>query len=121
MGSWGSSDSSSPSESAVEACEGGGGLLDPSTWMKVAPSTGDTGDTALRFFLALVITGEMTGLLLAGLVWAGAVFTASGPTASAMAATTVFSLAEEPCCCCNKGYWGSCCCCCSPGCCCSPC
>ena len=51
----------------VEAGDGGGKLIDPSTWMKVALSTGDAGDTALRFFLALVIGGEMTGLLLAGL------------------------------------------------------
>ena len=92
MGSWGSS---SPSVvDAVEAGDGGGGLFDPSTWMKAASSTGDAGDTALRFFLALVIAGEMTGLLLAGLAWAVAVSTASGPTASAVAAVTVFSSAE---------------------------
>ena len=53
--------------STGEAGDGGGELFDPSTWMKAAASTGDTGDTALRFFLALVIAGEMTGLLLAGL------------------------------------------------------
>ena len=86
MGAWGSS---SPSESSVVAGDGGGGLFEPSTWMKVAQSTGDAGDTAFRFFLALVMTGEMIGLLLAGLAWAGAVSTASGPTASAMTATTV--------------------------------
>ena len=78
--------------------------------MNAAPSTGDAGDTALRFFLALVIAGEMTRLLLAGLAWAGAVSTASGPTASAVAVMTVFSSAEGPCCCCNKGCWGSYCC-----------
>ena len=50
----------------VEAGDGGGELFDPSTWMKAAPSTGDAGDTALHFFLALVIGGEKTGLLLAG-------------------------------------------------------
>ena len=115
--------SSSPSVfGAVEAGDGGGELFDPSTWMKAAPSTGAAGDTALPFFLALVIAGEMTGLLLAGLAWAGAVSTATGPTASAVAATLVFSLAEGSCCFCNKGCWGiCCCCCCSPGCCCSPC
>ena len=65
IGTWGSSSPSVVGD--VEAGEGGGGLFDPSTWMKAALSTGDTGDTALRFFLALVIGGEMTGLLLAGL------------------------------------------------------
>ena len=65
MGNWGSSSPSVVGD--VEAGDGGGELFDPSTWMKAAPSTGDAGDTALRFFLALVIAGEMTGLLLAGL------------------------------------------------------
>ena len=78
MGAWGSS---CPSENSVVAGDGGGGLFDPSTSMRVAQSTGDAGDTAFRFFLALVITGEMTGLLLVGLVWAGSVSAASGPTA----------------------------------------
>ena len=68
MDTWGSS---SPSVVvAAEAGDGGGEPIDPSTWIKAAQSTGEAGDAALRFFLALVITGEMTGLLLAGLAWA---------------------------------------------------
>ena len=74
MDTWGSS---SPSVVvAAEAGDGGGEPIDPSTWIKAAQSTREAGDAALSFFLALVITGEMTGLLLAGLAWAGAFSTA---------------------------------------------
>ena len=69
MGRWGSSPG--------EAGDGGGELSDPSTWMKAAQSAGDAGDAALRFFLALVITGEMTEPLLAGVAWAVAVAAAA--------------------------------------------
>ena len=49
--------SSSPSVVvAAEAGNGGGEPIDPSTWIKAAQSTGEAGDAALRFFLALVIT-----------------------------------------------------------------
>ena len=68
--------SSSPSVVVAAEAGGGGEPIDPSTWIKAAQSTGEAGDAALRFFLALVITGEMTGLLLAGLAWAGAFSTA---------------------------------------------
>ena len=64
MGNWGSS---TQTEVIGEAGEGGGELSGPSTWMIAAQS----GDAALRFFLALVITGEMTELLLARVAWAG--------------------------------------------------
>ena len=64
MGTWGSS---TQPEVVGEAGEGGGELYGPSTWVIAAQSTGEAGDAALRFFLALVIGGEMTGLLLAGL------------------------------------------------------
>ena len=49
--------SSSLSETAV----GDGEVVEPSTWMMEVQSAGDTGDTAFRFFLALVIMGNMTG------------------------------------------------------------
>ena len=64
MGTWGSS---KPPEVVGEVGEGGGEWYGPSTWEIAAQSTGEAGDAALRFFLALVIGGEMTGLLLAGL------------------------------------------------------
>ena len=51
--------SSSLSETAVG--DGGGEVVEPSTWMMEVQCAGDTGDTAFRFFLALVIMGKMTG------------------------------------------------------------
>ena len=68
MGNWGSS---TQTEVIGEAGEGGGELSGPSTWIIAAQSTGEAGDAAFRFFLALVITGEMTELLLARVAWAG--------------------------------------------------
>ena len=49
--------SSSLSETAVG--DGGGEVVEPSTWMIEVQSARDTGDTAFRFFLALM--GKMTG------------------------------------------------------------
>ena len=90
--------SSSPSVVvAVEAGDGDGELIDPSTWMKAAQSTREAGFATLRFFLALVIQGEMTHLLLAGLVLARAFSTTSCPTATAMRAATEFSSTGGPC------------------------
>ena len=85
MGNWGSS---TQTEVIGEAGEGGGELSGPSTWMIAAQSTGKAGDAALRFFLALVITGEMAELLLAGVAWAVAVSTAMDPTATAIEAAS---------------------------------
>ena len=81
MGNWGSS---TQTEVIGEAGEGGGELSGPSTWMIAVQS----GDAALRFFLALVITGEMAELLLAGVAWAVAVSTAMDPTATAIEAAS---------------------------------
>ena len=75
MGAWGSS---CPSENSVVAGDGGGGLFDPSTSMRVAQSTGDAGDTAFRFFLSLINMGEVTGLLLREIPWASAASPPSG-------------------------------------------
>ena len=94
----------------------------PSTWIIAAQSTGEAGDAALRFFLALVITGEMTELLLARVAWAVAVSPAVDPTATAIEAASALSSDESTCCCCITSCWECCCCCCCcPGCCCGPC
>ena len=82
-----------------EAGKGGGELSSPSTWMIAAQSTGEAGDAALHFFLALVIMGEMTELLLAGVTWAVAVSTAVDPTATVIEAASALSSEESTCCC----------------------
>ena len=82
MGRWGSSPG--------EAGDGGGELSDPSTWTKAAQSAGEAGDAALRFFLALVITGEMTGLLLAGVAAQTAAGMGAGDAVAAGSAAEAF-------------------------------
>ena len=104
---WGTS---SQSEVADEAGDGGGEVFNPSTWMKAAQSTGEAGDAALRIFLDLVIMGKMTGLLLVGVSWAVAVSTIAGSIATATEAVPVFTSSGGACCCCC--CWESCCCCC---------
>ena len=97
-------------------------MFGPSTWIIAAQSTEEAGDAALRFFLALVITGEMTELLLARVAWAVAVSPAVDPTATAIEAASALSSDESTCCCCITSCWECCCCCCCcPGCCCGPC
>ena len=44
--------------------EDGGDVASPSTCSITLPSAGDAGEAAFLFFLALVILGEMTGVLL---------------------------------------------------------
>ena len=46
--------------------EDGGDVASPSTCSITLPSAGDAGEAAFLFFLALVILGEMTGVLLLG-------------------------------------------------------
>ena len=104
--------------------EGDGEMVDPSTWTIAVQSARDNGDTALRFFFALVITGEVTGLLLHR--WArvaGASSTSVGPRVTGMGAATTFSSAGGACCCCESSCWESCCCpcCCRCSCCCRCC
>ena len=41
--------------------DSGGDEASPSTWSKMAYSAGEAGDVTFRFFLDLVIIGEMTG------------------------------------------------------------
>ena len=65
-------------------------MSDPSTWMIAAQSAGDDGDAALRFFLALVITGDMTELLLSGV----AAQTAAGMGVGAVDTVAAGSAAE---------------------------
>ena len=111
--------SSSLSETAVG--DGGGDVVEPSTWMMEVQSAGDTGDTAFRFFLALVIMGKMTGLLQGELAWAGAASATIVSTTTAIEAAPAFTSVDRTCCCCGCCCWENCCCCCCPGCCCWPC
>ena len=74
---WGTS---SQSEVADEAGDGGGEVFNPSTWMKAAQSTGEAGDAALRIFLDLVIMGKaLSGGLPLSAVAAGERFLGQWP------------------------------------------
>ena len=81
----------------AEACteegdgDGGGDEASPSTWSKMAYSAGEPGDATFRFFLDLVIIGEMTGLLRMGSACARA-----GPSTLAIAATALGAASAEP-------------------------
>ena len=81
--------------------DGGGDEAGPSTCLKMANSAGEPGDATFRFFLDLVIIGEMTGLLRMGSACACA-----GPSTLVVAATALGAASAEPldertCCCCS--------------------
>ena len=96
--------------------DGGGDEPSPSTCSKMAYSTGEAGDATFRFFLALVIIGEMTGLLREGSTCASAGPSPEDVAAATLGAATAEPLAERACCCCS--CTGSCCSSCDSSCCC---
>ena len=106
----------------AEACgedgdgDDGGDEPSPSTCSKMAYSTGEAGDATFRFFLALVIIGEMTGLLREGSKCASAGPSPEVVAAATLGAATAEPLAERACCCCS--CMGSCCSSCDSSCCC---